>query len=193
MAEIEQVRLDMNGFAVNSYVVHACEGDVVVDAGAEPQKILAALKQPVAAILVTHKHADHIAALDEVRRETGDPPVYMHPIDADDAGVAGYEPLEDGQELSLAGEIFLVLHTPGHSRGHVAFVVGDDQIVGDLIMPGSVGRTDRPGESWEEIEVSVRKVMPLWKDQTRLFCGHGGVLVAMEELKTNPYLPLGVV
>jgi glyoxylase-like metal-dependent hydrolase (beta-lactamase superfamily II) len=56
-----------------------------------------------------------------------------------------------------------------------------------------VGRTDRPGESWEEIEVSVRKVMPLWKDQTRLFCGHGGVLVAMEELKTNPYLPLGVV
>ena len=193
MAEIEQVRLEMNGFAVNSYVVHASEGDVVVDAGAEPQKILAALKQPVAAILVTHKHADHIAALDEVRRETGDPPVYMHPIDADDAGVAGYEPLEDGQELSLAGEIFLVLHTPGHSRGHVAFVVGDDQIVGDLIMPGSVGRTDRPGESWEEIEVSVRKVMPLWKDQTRLFCGHGGVLVAMEELKTNPYLPLGVV
>ena len=193
MAEIEQVRLDMNGFAVNSYVVHASEGDVVVDAGAEPQKILAALKQPVAAILVTHNHADHIAALDEVRRETGDPPVYMHSIDADDAGVTGYEPLEDGQELSLAGEIFLVLHTPGHSRGHVAFVVGDDQIVGDLIMPGSVGRTDRPGESWEEIEVSVRKVMPLWKDRTRLFCGHGGVLVAMEELKTNPYLPLGVV
>jgi glyoxylase-like metal-dependent hydrolase (beta-lactamase superfamily II) len=193
LAEIEQVRLDMNGFAVNSYVVHAPEGDVVVDAGAEPQKILAALKQPVAAILVTHKHADHIAALDEVRHETGAPPVYMHPIDADDAGVTGYEPLEDGQELSLADEIFLVLHTPGHSRGHVAFVVGDDQIVGDLIMPGSVGRTDRPGESWEEIEVSVRKVMPLWKDQTRLFCGHGGVLVAMEELKTNPYLPLGVV
>ncbi len=193
MAEIEQVRLDMNGFAVNAYVVHAPEGDVVVDAGAEPEKILAALKQPVAAILVTHKHADHIAALDEVRRETGDPPVYMHPIDAEDAGITGYEPLEDGQELSLAGETFLVLHTPGHSRGHVSFVVGKDQIVGDLIMPGSVGRTDRPGESWEEIEVSVRKVMPLWKDQTRLFCGHGGVLVAMEELKTNPYLPLGVV
>ena len=193
MAEIEQVRLDMNGFAVNAYVVHASEGDVVVDAGAEPEKIVAALKQPVAAILVTHKHADHVSALDDVRRETGDPPVYMHPIDAEDAGVTGYEPLEDGQELNLAGETFSVIHTPGHSRGHVSFVVGDDQIVGDLIMPGSVGRTDRPGESWEEIEVSVRKVMPLWKDQTRLFCGHGGVLTAMEELKTNPYLPLGLI
>jgi len=193
LAEIEQVRLDMNGFAVNAYVVHAPEGDVVVDAGAEPGKILAALKQPVAAILMTHKHADHVDALDEVRRGTGNPPVYMHPIDAEDVGVTGYEPLEDGQELSLAGETFLVLHTPGHSRGHVSFVVGEDQIVGDLIMPGSVGRTDRPGESWEEIEVSVRKVMPLWKDQTRLFCGHGAVLVAMEELKTNPYLPLGLI
>jgi hydroxyacylglutathione hydrolase len=182
----------MNGFAVNAYVVHAPEGDVIVDAGAEPGKILAALKQPVAAILVTHKHADHISALDDVRRETG-APVYMHPIDADDAGITSYEPLEDGQELSLAGETFLALHTPGHSRGHVSFLVGDDQIVGDLVMPGSVGRTDRPGESWEEIEVSVRKVMPLWKDQTRLFCGHGGVLVATEELKTNPYLPLGLI
>ena len=192
MAEIEQVRLDMNGFAVNAYVVHAPEGDVVVDAGAEPHKILAAARQPVAAILVTHNHADHISALEDVRRETG-APVYVHPIDAEDAGIRGYEPLEDGQELSLAGETFLALHTPGHSRGHVAFVVGDDQIVGDLVMPGSVGRTDRPGESWEEIEVSIRKVMPLWKAHTRLYCGHGRVLSAMEELETNPYLPLGLV
>ena len=192
MSEIDQVPLDINGFAVSAYVVHAPEGDVVVDAGAEPHKILAAVRDPVAAILVTHKHADHISALEDVRREAG-APVYAHPIDAEDAGITDYEPLEDGQKLSLAGETFTVLHTPGHSRGHVSFVVGDDQIVGDLVMPGSVGRTDRPGESWEEIEVSIRKAMAHWKGHTRLFCGHGRVLVAMEELETNPYLPLGVV
>ena len=193
MAEIEQVRLDMDGFTVNAYVVHAPDGDVVVDAGAEPEKILTEITQPVAAILVTHRHADHINALDDVRRETGDPPVYMHPIDAEDCGINAYEPLEDGQELELAGETFRVLHTPGHSPGHVAFVVGDDQIVGDLIMPGSVGRTDIAGASWEDIEVSLRKVMPLWNDRTHLYCGHGDVLVAMEELETNPYLPLGLM
>ena len=92
----------------------------------------------------------------------------------------------------MAGETIKVLHTPGHSPGSVTFVLGQDQIVGDLILPGSVGRTDISGASWEEVEVSIRKVMPLWEGTTRLFAGHGEVLSAMEELENNPYLPLGV-
>jgi glyoxylase-like metal-dependent hydrolase (beta-lactamase superfamily II) len=82
-----------------------------------------------------------------------------------------------------------VLNTPGHAPGSVTFVVGRDQIVGDLILPGSVGRTDIDGASWEEIEVSLRKVMPLWEDETRLYAGHGPVMLAREQLETNPYLP----
>lgn len=191
MVEIEKVTVSMGGFEVNAYVVHAPDGDVVVDAGAQPEKILAATRQPVAAIFVTHNHADHIGALEEVRRAT-DAPVYVHPLDADSAGITGYEPLEDGQTLRVAGEAFEVLHTPGHSKGSVTFVVGGDQIVGDLVLPGSVGRTDIQGASWEEIEVSLRKVMPFWRPDTRLFCGHGPVLTAMEQLETNPYLPLGL-
>ena len=77
LSEIEQVTVSMEGFEVNSYVVHAPEGDIIVDAGAEPEKILAATRAPVAAILVTHGHADHVGALEPVRRETG-APVYMH-------------------------------------------------------------------------------------------------------------------
>ncbi len=191
MAEIEQVTLDMGGFEVNAYVVHAPQGDLMVDAGAEPEKILARLDQPVAAILITHGHRDHVGALDEIRRET-DAPVYAHPADAEGAGVHDYEPLEEGRDLAIAGEAIRVLHTPGHSPGSVTFVVGSDQIVGDLILPGSVGRTDISGASWEEIEVSIRKVMPLWDHSTRLFTGHGPVLNALEELETNPYLPLGI-
>ena len=192
MAEIEQVRLDMGGFEVNSYVIHAPEGDLIVDAGTEPEKILAAATQPVAAILLTHGHRDHVGALEDVRRETS-APVYAHPADSEDAGVTDYEPLRDGENLVMAGETIKVLHTPGHSPGSVTFVLGRDQIVGDLILPGSVGRTDISGASWEEIEVSVRKVMPLWEGTTRLFTGHGDVLNAMEELENNPYLPLGVL
>ena len=190
MSEIEQVTLSMDGFEVNSYVIHAPEADIVVDAGAEPEKILYATRAPVAAILVTHGHADHINALESVRRETG-APVYMHPADAE-GKVAGYEPLEDGLAFDLAGLGVRVLHTPGHSPGSVTFVVGHDQLVGDLILPGSVGRTDIPGSSWEEIEESVRRVMPLWEEQTRLYAGHGPVLTAVEELRTNPYLPPGL-
>ena len=192
MFNIERVCLEMDGFEVNSYVVHLPEGDLVVDAGAEPEKILGRLKNPVAAILVTHGHPDHVGVLEELRSETG-APVYMHPKDAEGAGVMDYEPLEDGQDLELAGATIRVLHTPGHSPGSVTFVVGRDQLVGDLILPGSVGRTDLFGGSWEEIELSIRKVMLLWDEHTRLYTGHGPVLSAFEELETNPYLPLGVL
>ena len=190
MSDIEQVTLSMDGFEVNSYVVHAPDGDVIVDAGAEPEKILGATRARVAAILVTHGHADHIDALERVRRET-DAPVYMHPADAE-GKVRDYVPLEDGQALDVAGLGVRVLHTPGHSPGSVTFVVGHDQIVGDLILPGSVGRTDIPGASWEEIEGSIRRVIPLWEETTRLYAGHGPVLAAVEELRTNPYLPPGL-
>ena len=192
MTEIEQVTVSMGGFEVNVYVVHAPEGDVIVDAGAEPGKILGAIRGPVAAVLLTHAHADHIGALDAVLSETN-APFYVHPDAAEATGVGVYEPLDEGQELELAGETFRVLHTPGHAVGHVTFVVGRDQIVGDLILPGSVGRTDVDGASWEEIEVSLRKVMPLWEDETRLHAGHGPVMLAREELETNPYLPPVVV
>jgi len=190
VSEIEQVTLSMDSFEVNSYVVHAPDGDIIVDAGAEPEKILGATRAPVAAILVTHGHADHVNALEFVRQKTG-ASVYMHPADAE-GKVRGYEPLEDGQALDVAGLGIRVLHTPGHSPGSVTFVVGNDQIVGDLILPGSVGRTDISGASWEEIEVSIRRVMPLWEEETRLYVGHGPVLTAVEELRTNPYLPPGL-
>jgi hydroxyacylglutathione hydrolase len=189
LSEIEQITVSMDGFEVNAYVIHAPEGDIIVDAGAEPEKILGAARAPVAAVLVTHGHADHVNALDSVRGETG-APVYMHPADAE-GKVSDYEPLADGHALDLAGLGMRVFHTPGHSPGSVTFVVGDDQIVGDLILPGSVGRTDIPGASWEEIEESIRKVMPLWEEDTRLYAGHGPVLTAVEELRTNPYLPPG--
>jgi hydroxyacylglutathione hydrolase len=148
LSEIEQVILSIDGFEVNAYVIHAPEGEIIVDAGAEPEKILAATRNPVSAIIITHGHADHINALDVVRERTG-APVYMHPEDADGAGVEDYEPLQDGAGMALAGQRLGVIHTPGHSPGSVTFVVGKDQIVGDLVLPGSVGRTDIPGASWE--------------------------------------------
>jgi hydroxyacylglutathione hydrolase len=188
LSEIKQVTLSMDGFEVNAYVIHAPEGDIIVDAGGEPERILATTRNQVTAILITHGHADHINALDALHRETG-APVYMHPEDAEDTGVRDYEPLQDGEGMALAGQSLYVIHTPGHSPGSVTFVVGKDQIVGDLVLPGSVGRTDISGASWEQIEVSLRKVMPYWEDGTRLYTGHGPVLSATEELRTNPYLP----
>ncbi|MGI8650465.1 MAG: MBL fold metallo-hydrolase [Rubrobacter sp.] len=188
VSQIEQVPVTMGGFGVNVYIIHAPGGDIIVDAGAEPEKILAAIKEPVAAILVTHGHADHIGALEDIRGAT-QAPVHMHPDDAEPAGITGYEPFQDGQDLVIAGEMIHVIHTPGHCPGSVTLVISEDQVVGDLIMPGSVGRTDIGGAKWEDLEVSIRKVMPLWTENTRLYAGHGDVMHALSEMKSNPYLP----
>ncbi len=188
MSGIEQIILSMDGFEVNAYVIHAPEGDIIVDAGAEPDKIVDTTRSPVSAILITHGHADHVSALNTVRERTR-APVYMHPEDAEGAGVRDYEPLQDGQRMDLGGQRLYVIHTPGHSPGSVTFAVGKDQIVGDLVLPGSVGRTDISGASWGQIELSLRKVLPYWEDETRLYTGHGPVLSATEQLRTNPYLP----
>src|SRR3712207_8330431 len=93
----------MDGFEVNAYVVHAPEGDVIVDAGAESEKILAAVRRPVAAGLITHGHADHVNALGAALRETN-APLYVHPDEADRTGVTAHEPLDDGQEPEFAGD-----------------------------------------------------------------------------------------
>ena len=57
MADIEQIQLSMDGFEVNAYIIHAPEGDIIVDAEAEPAKILTSIRQNVAAVLITHGHA----------------------------------------------------------------------------------------------------------------------------------------
>lgn len=181
----------MNGFSVNTYVLHAPDGDIIVDAGAEPEKILLHTRSPVAAILITHGHADHVGALRDMRRATG-AQVFIHPEDAAEKG-GEYHELRDGEDLQVAGANLRVMYTPGHSPGSVTFVLGDHQIVGDLILPGSVGRTDLHGGSWGLLELSLRKVMASWNENTLLYPGHGPVLRAMDEVKTNPYLPLGIV
>ena len=176
---------------VNFFVVETDEGPIAVDAGFPTAwKQIEHRAGELRAVLVTHGHADHVDALDAVRRETG-APVFMHQADAE-GKIRDYEPLEDGQSFDVAGLGIRVFHTPGHSPGSVTFVMGHDQIVGDLVLPGSVGRTDIPRASWEEIEESIRKVMPLWEEETRLYAGHGPVLTAVEELRTNPYLPPGL-
>src|SRR3712207_9430556 len=93
----------MDGFEVNAYVIHAPEGDIIVDAGAEPKKILAVTRNPVSAILITHGHADHTSALVDVYRDTR-APIYMHPEEEEIAGIEGYEPLHDRSEERRVGK-----------------------------------------------------------------------------------------
>ena len=99
----------------------------------------------------------------------------------------------DGQRLSIGELKVEVLHTPGHSPGHVMYYLPSENTIvgGDLIIGGSVGRTDLPDSKHSDLEQSIRRVMKL-PLETRLLPGHGSISTLREELETNPYVRMAV-
>ena len=83
--------------------------------------------------------------------------------------------VEDGEHFDLWGRDVEVLHCPGHCPGNVAFYFSQEKIcfVGDVIFSGSVGRTDLPGGSFEELERSIQEKIYTLEQDTELAVGHG--------------------
>ncbi len=97
--------------------------------------------------------------------------------------------VEGGQRLQIGAINVEVIHTPGHSPGHVMYYLKDQSVLigGDLIICGGVGRTDLPDSDHAQLEASIRKVMQL-PPQTRLLPGHCDVTLLADEAETNPYV-----
>ncbi len=206
---MEIVSFSDYGFGSNTYLaVNEEAGEaVLIDAGAAASQILDHLEAnglKLVAVLLTHGHPDHLLSLNEVAEATG-APCYMHGEDAkllefippmllNMMGLDRLElpdeflPLEDGQELELAGMKFKVLHTPGHSAGSVCFLLEDALFAGDLIFRGSIGRTDFPGGSMETLLQSVKDKVFTLPGDTRILPGHMEPTVVGWEKRTNPFL-----
>ena len=103
------------------------------------------------------------------------------------------EGLEDGQVVRGAGLAFSAIHTPGHTRGSVCFrldVDGEAPMLfsGDHLFAGSIGRTDLPGGSFEELVASmIEKILPL-DDDIAILPGHGSNTTIGQERRTNPFI-----
>lgn len=183
---------------------------VLIDPGGETDRVLETAQRlgaDIRAILITHGHIDHIGGLNEAVAATG-APVYLHPDDIwlFERGMFGgaavgvpddAHHLTDDQELEVAGIRFTVLHTPGHSPGHVCFDVHDVGepllIGGDLIFMGSIGRTDLPRGDLRQLIASVRDKIWVLPDETTILPGHGPTTTIGFEKKVNPFVSLEAI
>ncbi|MCR4708171.1 MAG: MBL fold metallo-hydrolase [Clostridiales bacterium] len=174
---------------VNTYVVSQPERDdcVLIDPGAEISDIESAIGgKRVAAVILTHGHFDHIlyAAhfLDQGARlyaNEEDVPMLSSSM-LNLSGMIGRKIrlpkpdvlLRDGETVEAAGISFLVLHTPGHTKGSVCLLSGKDLFSGDTLFYASYGRTDLPGGDEEEMEKSLRRLFLLDGDIS-VYPGHG--------------------
>jgi len=200
----------------NCWVVAPAAGEecVVIDPGYDAEGPLDAILEehrlrPVA-VLLTHGHVDHTWSVVPVCGAKG-VPALMHPADRSmllDPGVAiGAPPgtpilgrldwaepddvreLKDGEVLELAGVKLRVDETPGHTPGSITFLSGDDYFSGDLLFAGSIGRTDFPGGSFEQIQESLQRVALALPDDTVVRPGHGPDTTIGRERVSNPFMP----
>lgn len=174
----------------NCYIITEDEKQcVVVDPGAEPERILSFLAEnqlECSGILLTHGHDDHTGAVDEIAAAAG-VQVWIGKEDAYRLKNAPDHTVSDGDEISLAGMEFTVKEVPGHTEGSVLYFCGDLMLSGDTLFYRSIGRTDLPGGDWAKMQSSLAKIMEIGRDY-HVLPGHGPVTVFSEEKERNPYL-----
>ena len=198
--------LQVGEIGTNCYLVASDAGNAaIVDPGAEPERIAAALERHSLTprlILLTHGHFDHIGAA-EALRQRYHIPLYVHAADAEllsdpakngGKGLMGREVtagcdhlLVDGDRIPLDELEFQVIHTPGHTKGSACFSAEDALLTGDTLFCRGIGRTDLYGGSFPEIRRSLSRLAALEGDR-RVFPGHGPATTLDAERAENPYL-----
>lgn len=185
----------------NTYLVSENGRGILIDVGSDGEDLyLYALKEGITleAVLLTHGHFDHANGCAELQQKGIK--IYIHEADAEKLytykGMAAFagvklnafkadEFVEDGETLSLMGKKINVLHTPGHSKGSVCYVIDDAVFCGDTLFCGSYGRYDFYDGDLNELKNSAKKIFSLNGDY-KLYPGHGEFSTLDEERKTNP-------
>ena len=195
----------------NTYVIASEAGGqaIIVDAPPDVEAILELVQElgvvPVG-LLLTHGHVDHVGGAGGVAGKL-DIPAHIHRDDdflaldprrqmeilfgsvpPGDYDPPAYLSLSDDQKLSLAGMTIEVLHTPGHTPGHCCFLIDGDLFSGDQLFAGSVGRTDLPGGSHEQLMTSMVEKVLVLDDEVTVHPGHGPATTVGRERRTNPFL-----
>jgi len=155
-----------------SYIVADGEGGAgaVIDPAGDAQKLLRTIESEglrIELVLITHGHPDHTGGIRNLVNET-QARVAAHRL----AGVRKDMALDDGAKLKLGSLEISVIHTPGHTRDSVCFLVGRRLFTGDTLFVGECGRTDLPGgDAGAMYESLFNKILKL-PDDVEIYPGH---------------------
>lgn len=200
-------KLTLGYFAVNNYLIHSENSNkaILIDACEDYQSILRMIEEKnleLVYLINTHGHADHMAGNRAILEAT-DAKLLAHskavPLLRDPklnlsvmiSPITSPEPdqlLEEGDTVSLDDIKLDVLFTPGHAPGHISLVGDGLAFSGDVIFRGSIGRTDFPGCSYQDLERSILEKIYTLPDDTVLYNGHGPETTVGHEKATNPFV-----
>ncbi len=188
---------------------------VLIDPGGEADRLMAEAEKlgvVIKEIWLTHGHLDHAGGAKDIRDTMGVPIIGPHKddqwwLDRIEESWAKYgmtglgkdvvpdRYLEEGEVLKLGETEFQVVHTPGHTPGHIVIYNQDLKIafVGDVLFRGSVGRTDFPLSNPADLIKSIKeKLWPLGSDM-QFIPGHGPASTFGQERADNPFVGDNVI
>lgn len=201
-------KLVLGVYMSNCYIV-VCEDTqkaVIIDPGSDFKKIKSELdkvKIDLQFILLTHGHGDHIGAVPEMIKEYG-LPVFIHEdekriltnanrnlssqIYKNGIEIEPNRLLKDKEIIDVGNLKFEIIHTPGHTPGSISIKVGNVIFSGDTLFNHSIGRTDLPGGSYEQIISSIKNRLMSYPDETMVYPGHNSPTKVGIERNGNPFL-----
>ncbi len=183
----------------NCYIVGCPEEKeaIVIDPGFdrdeeanEVMKEISNQKLDVKYIINTHGHPDHISGNKFMKKATGSP-ILIHEYDSFMlVDPPADKTLQDGDIIKIGKVLLKVLHTPGHTRGSICILGEREVFTGDTLFAGSIGRTDLPGGSYEEIIRSLKDRLAVLPDHMKVYPGHGPPSTIGKEREINPFFNL---
>jgi hydroxyacylglutathione hydrolase len=207
-------RFVCNMFEENTYVVSDETNDaVIIDCGAfyeeERLAVVNYIKDNqlnLTALIDTHAHIDHCCGNDTIFKTFGIKPIIHRDdqshynilkqqaydfcrIDYTNEIPAVEKVIEDNDTVKFGNHQLTAIHTPGHTPGSMILYCEREHLCfsGDTLFRFSIGRTDFPGGSFQEMTKSLKKIAKL-PENTIVLTGHGEQTTIREELKMNPYL-----
>jgi hydroxyacylglutathione hydrolase len=210
---IQIKKFTFNPIQENTYVLYDETGEcVIVDAGCffdyeekELDDFIQEKQLRPVKLINTHCHFDHILGINHCRSKYNIP-FYAHQDDAflvedivahgDRFGIP-IEPvdavdqfLNEGDKVTFGESMLEVIHVPGHAPGHVVLHQPEQQFLmaGDVLFYGSIGRTDLPKGSFEQLVGNIKTKLFRLPDETTVFSGHGPETSIGFEKKSNPFL-----
>lgn len=201
-------KIVVGSYMVNCYLTGDSDTKeiIIIDPGFSANKIIDTIEEksliPVG-IVLTHGHGDHIGAVEELISKYK-VPLYVNKFDDELilGGSSSFTKMMFGKAIVLKADKYLnegdmlavgkmeyeVLHTPGHTKGGICLVCENVIFTGDTLFRGSIGRTDFPGGSYEEIINSIKTKLLKYPDETKLYPGHNESSTIEYEKKNNPFL-----